>query len=130
MKSKAYKICLITLLFFVGYPVLATIGTLSLISLLAEKTEYAELPARVEELDDKRSCHIGIKVCSASAMRYVMLMAFMRFRSFGCELIVESVTSDNGNGLLAPHNRSIPQIIYDVFLALLLAVCFLYPLRR
>lgn len=26
MKSKAYKICLITLSFFVGYPILATIG--------------------------------------------------------------------------------------------------------
>ncbi|GHJ89921.1 hypothetical protein NliqN6_6323 [Naganishia liquefaciens] len=68
--SRAYKICLAAISLYVGYLILAAFG-------------------RVAELDDMRSCHIGLKLWV-----------------------------------------TIPMIVYDVALNLLLTLCFLYPIRR
>lgn len=64
MQSTAYKICLAFICLYIGYLILAAFGAslpLRVKWVEADRARSGEV-GRVGELDEKRSCHIGLKL--------------------------------------------------------------------
>jgi hypothetical protein len=97
--SRAYKICLSAISLYIGFLILAAFGTS--VCTTPVDNMLRRSPGRVGEMDDKRSCHIGLKVSSCEHCARQELISLF---SFGCKLL-DSVRGSKRARLIRPQDH-------------------------